>query len=269
MHNTGAGALVCSENQFKIMSAQNWDTDAAGRLLQEQGMEPLYDAILAEMPLNANILDVGSGAGGFCGHAQAAGYAALGVDYAQSIIDLATKRFADIPFRQGDFNQLPLRNHQFDVVVGINSFQYAQDLGRALREARRVTSPVGRLIIGAWGPMADCDARCYFEAYAALQGQALNPAVVPFNFAEPSTAVQLLVAGGWQVTKHTAVHCTRRYPDMSQALRGILSTGPGQQALAANPATTETIRQVLKPYVQSDGRVALRNVYWVYVAEQV
>ena len=49
-----------------------------------------------------------------------------------------------------DIEALPFADNGFDVVTGFNSFQYAGDFEKALREARRVLKKNGRLVIGIW-----------------------------------------------------------------------------------------------------------------------
>jgi SAM-dependent methyltransferase len=45
------------------------------------------------------------------------------------------------------FEAIPLRDASFDVVVFNASLHYAEDLARALREARRVVRPRGRIVV--------------------------------------------------------------------------------------------------------------------------
>jgi ubiquinone/menaquinone biosynthesis C-methylase UbiE len=46
---------------------------------------------------------------------------------------------------------LPLADKTFDLVTGFNSFQYAGNPVVALKEARRVSKPEGRIAIVTWG----------------------------------------------------------------------------------------------------------------------
>jgi ubiquinone/menaquinone biosynthesis C-methylase UbiE len=70
----------------------------------------------------------------------------LGVDLAPGMIELA--RSMNIPaasFEVMDMEQLALADQSFDAAVCGHGLQFAPDLPRALREARRVLRPGGRL----------------------------------------------------------------------------------------------------------------------------
>jgi len=70
----------------------------------------------------------------------------IGVDLAPGMIELAqAMRLPLTRFELMDIEQLAFDGGAFDAVICGHGFQYASDLPRALREARRVLRPAGRL----------------------------------------------------------------------------------------------------------------------------
>lgn len=70
----------------------------------------------------------------------------LGVDLAPGMIELArSANIANARFEVMDIEQLALANDSFDAAICGHGFQFVPDLGQALREARRVLRPSGRL----------------------------------------------------------------------------------------------------------------------------
>ena len=73
-----------------------------------------------------------------------------GIDFSASMIALAQRRCADIPwaqFRAGDVGQLPYADGAFDVAVCTQVYEYVADIEGALRELRRVLGPGGRAVV--------------------------------------------------------------------------------------------------------------------------
>jgi SAM-dependent methyltransferase len=70
----------------------------------------------------------------------------VGVDLAPGMIDLArSANIANSRFEVMDIEQLEFADGSFDAAICGHGFQFAPDLPRALREARRVLRPHGRL----------------------------------------------------------------------------------------------------------------------------
>jgi SAM-dependent methyltransferase len=95
------------------------------------------------------VLDLGAGNGWLAHRATLAGAEALALDVRDDCVDGlgAAPRESSIARVVASFEAIPLRDASFDVVVFNASLHYAEDLARALREARRVVRPAGRVVV--------------------------------------------------------------------------------------------------------------------------
>jgi SAM-dependent methyltransferase len=142
------------------------------------------------------VLDVGCGTGGFCELAAARGAAVHGVDARADRIAVARRRMPSGDFRVAFIEQLPWADESFDVVAGFNAFQYALDVELALREARRVARPGGRLAVCKYGRPADNE---FFAFLAALDPSPLRIDRLPAGDAVERSIDRLglgVIAGG-------------------------------------------------------------------------
>ncbi len=76
----------------------------------------------------------------------------VGVDPSESMLAIARRRelapgSAPVEFAQGGALELPFADASFDVAVSTQVLEYVEDVPGALREARRVLRPGGRLLI--------------------------------------------------------------------------------------------------------------------------
>jgi ubiquinone/menaquinone biosynthesis C-methylase UbiE len=120
--------------------ARDWAT------LQELFVRPAYEVVFDQAGVGSGtkLLDVGCGAGLAARLAAERGARVTGIDAAATLIEIARQRVPEGDFRVGEIEELPYPNDAFDVLTSFNSFQYAGNLGTALREARRVVKAEGR-----------------------------------------------------------------------------------------------------------------------------
>jgi len=202
----------------------------------QQGMaRPLFAAVLEETAVNekTEMLDIGCGAGMLGAMAAERGACISGIDAAAPLIEIAAERTPCADFRVGEMETLPFPNDSFDVVTGINSFQFAADPVRALREARRVVRCGGQVVVATWGKAEECEAVAFL---AALRPEGAPPSTAQttgtFNLSEEA-ALAMIGQAGLQAVAQEDVAVPFDYPDLATALRGLLSTGPGQAAIAS------------------------------------
>jgi ubiquinone/menaquinone biosynthesis C-methylase UbiE len=72
----------------------------------------------------------------FCQLAARLGAQVSGLDAAEPLLAITRERVPRGDFRTGEMERLPYSNQTFDVVAGINAFQFAASPVTALQEAR-------------------------------------------------------------------------------------------------------------------------------------
>jgi len=75
----------------------------------------------------------------------------IGLDFAPGMIEVARLKRHDIEWILADNHQMPFADDHFDLVISNLAYQWAGDLGQALREARRVLMPDGVLACTLFG----------------------------------------------------------------------------------------------------------------------
>jgi ubiquinone/menaquinone biosynthesis C-methylase UbiE len=102
------------------------------------------------------VLDVACGTGNVSLPAARAGAAVTGVDIAPNLLEQARKRAAaenlNIKFDEGDAEDLPYRDSEFDTVVTMFGAMFAPRPEKAAAELIRVCRPGGSIAMGNWTP---------------------------------------------------------------------------------------------------------------------
>lgn len=239
--------------------------------IQEPAQDGLYRDVLDRLDLmrSADVLDVGCGAGVFAAEAVSRGLAVTGLDATPELIELARRRVPAARFDVGDLEALPYADGAFDLVTGFNSFQYAANPTRALREARRVARVAGRVVAVVWGDPAHCESVGYVRALGALLPPPPPGTPGPFALSEDGALAGLLADAGLQPVAEGDVDTVWGYTDLETALRACLSAGPATRAIsvAGEDLVREAVAAELEPFRASDGRVRVEN-RWRYVVAQ-
>lgn len=161
-----------------------------------------------------------------------------GIDFSTSMIPLAQRRCADLPWvrlRSGDVGQLPYADGAFDAAVCTQVYEYVADLEGALRELRRVLRPGGRALVMdtdwescVWNSSDDARMRRVIETWNT---HCPHPHL-------PRRLGRLLAAAGLEVTRTEVIPLlnTRYDPDTYSA--GVLEVIKGytRKRVAADEA---------------------------------
>lgn len=233
---------------------------------------PLYEAVFqaAEVGAGTRLLDVGCGPGLAAHLAAQRGATVAGLDAAEASLEIARERTPAGEFRLGEMEDLPWPDNTFDVVTGFNAFQYAANVTNALREARRVARPGGRVVMAVWGRPEDSD----MGALIAALGQFLPPpppgAPGPFALSVPGRVEGLLQQAGLTPESSGEVDCPFEFPDLGTAVRGHLSAGPAAAAVrqAGVEAVRQAIAEALAPF-RMNGRGYRQRTRFRYVVASV
>ena len=240
--------------------------------LQEPAWRPVYDHLIerAGVRPGTRLLDVGCGAGGALTAAREHGAEVAGLDASAALVAVARERLPGAAIEVGDMEALPFLDRAFDVVTSFNAFQFAADVGRALREARRVCRPGGRVAMLVWGPKDRCDLSRevlppVFRLMPAPPSAPDAPPPPP-PLAQPGVIESRFEAASLRPTDAGEMECDFLYPDVTTASRAIESAG-GLVRVVREAGEVEVRRLLgdsLSRFVRPDGTVVLHNVFrWV------
>jgi ubiquinone/menaquinone biosynthesis C-methylase UbiE len=117
---------------------------------------PIHDRIVARLASGpgTRLLDVACGTGGVALRAARTGADVVGVDISADQLEKARSAAAEarlaIRFDEGDAQELPYADAEFDAVASAFGIVFAPDHGRAANELARVCRPAGRLALTTW-----------------------------------------------------------------------------------------------------------------------
>lgn len=110
----------------------------------------------AEVHAGENVLDVACGQGNVALSAARRFATATGVDYAANLLaqgrERAKAEHLQVTFIEGDAEDLPNADHEFDASLSTVGVMFAPDQFRAASELVRVTRPNGRIALASWTP---------------------------------------------------------------------------------------------------------------------
>jgi SAM-dependent methyltransferase len=246
---------------------RRWSAGAAVRAEHFAGMSrPAWEAVLTAAGVDAGtaLLDVACGSGELAALARARGAAVHGIDAAEAMIELAAAAVPGADLRVGTLEQLPWADAAFDVVTGFNAFQFAPDIGAALREAGRVTRPGGRVAVCNWGGDGPQDV---IAVTHALQALGPDTTLVPRRpIGDPGVLEQMLTDAGLAPCAAGDVAVPYNPPDRRTLERGLLSAGnlrPLVERLG-EAAVTAALVEAAAPFRRADGSYAFRSTFrWV------
>ena len=213
-------------------------------------------------------LDAGCGEGKEHELALQLGADVSGFDASAALLDIARNRLPEGSFAEGDLEELPFEDASFDVVTGFNAFQYAADPVAALREARRVCKPGGRVFVMTWGEPAGMEAAALVAALKPLLPPPPPGSGGPFALSEPGKLEELAASAGLTPLEVFDVEAPWHYPDLDTAQRGLGSSGvaakaaetSGQDVLDAAHAAA------LAPFRQTNGSYRIVATFRVLMA---
>jgi SAM-dependent methyltransferase len=230
----------------------------------------LHEAVIDDLDIapGTRLLDVGCGAGLFMQLAAKRGATVTGIDAAAPFIEISRERVPGAELAVGEMEELPYADDSFDVITGLNAFQFAADPANALREAARVGRPGAPIVIATWGRPDQCESAAYVSGVASLLPPPPPGAPGPFALSEPGALESFAARGGLTTGERREVPCVWSYPDEATLLRAFKSTGFAVKAInvAGEPAVDAAILAAVEPYRTSDGGCRIENVFTYVIA---
>lgn len=238
--------------------------------IQEPTLAPAYRAVFDLLTLAPplRMLDVGCGAGLSTRMAAERGASVTGLDASEGLIAVARRLAPEIEYTVGEMEALPFEDQSFDIVTSFNAFQYAENIGNTLREARRVLRPGARVAMLVWGRPEECQ---HAETLKAA-GSCLPPpppgAPGPFALSGEGIMESLMRDANFTMHSAGAVDCPFVYRDADVAWRGLSSAGPFIRAIAhaGEERVREAAARSLDPYQLPDGSFRQENKFRYVIA---
>ncbi|HLJ62096.1 MAG TPA: class I SAM-dependent methyltransferase [bacterium] len=238
--------------------------------VQERFSRPLHEAVFAKTRVGVGtaVLDIGCGAGLFCAMASERGARVCGLDASDALVAIARRRVPLAAFQVGEMETLPHADRTFDVVTGLNAFQFGVRPVAALAEARRVARPHARVVVATWGKPERVEAAQYLAAVCSLLPPAPPRAPGPFALSADGALEAFAKDAGLTPRSVDEVECPFEYPDLDTALRGLLSEGPAIRAMqeSGEDRVRRAVEPALAPYRLMSGGYRLENSVLVMVA---
>jgi SAM-dependent methyltransferase len=246
---------------------RRWSARAAARAEHFAGMSrPAWETVLAvaEVGVGTALLDVGCGSGELAALAQARGATVHGIDAAEAMIELAATALPDADLRVGTLEVLPWPDAVFDVVTGINAFQFAADMVAAFGEAARVTRPGGRVAVCNWGGDGPQE---LLDVIHTVQALGPDATLVPRRpIGDRGVLEQMVAEAGLRPRAAGDVAVPYAPPDRGTLERGLLSAGNLRPVVdhAGEAAVVAALAEVAAPFRRTDGSYAFRSTFrWV------
>ena len=237
---------------------------------QEPLFAPMYRAVLdrAAVGAGARVLDVGCGSGLFCSFAAQRGAAVAGIDAAEGLLAIARKRTPGGDFRRGDMEELPFADASFDLVSGFNSFQFAADPVSALKQAKRVAKPSGKVTMAVWGAAKNCEAAAVVKAMGGTLPPPPPGTPGPFALSEPGAMEAMLSKAGLTPDKAEDVDTPFDFANEDAAYRAFAASGPGIRAIrhAGEDKLRAALSSAFAPFKTKSGSFHLDNKFRFVVA---
>ncbi|HEY7491175.1 MAG TPA: class I SAM-dependent methyltransferase [Candidatus Tectomicrobia bacterium] len=174
-------------------------------------------------------LDIACGSGLAGRLAGERGAQVTGLDASPRLAAIARARSPEADIRVGDMFHLPFDDHSFDVASSFRGI-WGNCL-EALREARRVVRPGGKVGLSFWGHQRRMQAYPLFAVLGqTAQGERDNTGSM-VRIGLPGMAEQLMADAGLAPGTRTSLRLHWEFPDIDSTARALASTGPGYLAV--------------------------------------
>jgi malonyl-CoA O-methyltransferase len=231
--------------------------DQIAGLQQEIGLQLISQIKPSRQPMK--ILDIGMGTGflarELCRHNHK--LKVFGCDIAHGMNLYASRQSGQAPPLiyplTADAEYLCYKEQQIDLIISNLSYQWLNDIGQGLSEARRVLKPGGRLLLTTFGEKTLQELRdCFFRAYREKRGQI---PVYTHQFIKKTELLQLMHEAGFGEVRVESRFYYRYYDGLHELLWTLKQLGATNASLNRPPglASKTIIRRTRQLYEQKYG----------------
>jgi ubiquinone/menaquinone biosynthesis C-methylase UbiE len=143
-------------NEAKQQARKMWASGEYAEIVEKIADAGRTTVAAAEIGGEDKVLDVGCGTGNATIPAAQTGADVTGLDLTPRLLEegraAAAEAGVEIDWIEGDAEQLPFEDGEFDAVVSVFGCMFAPDHRAAATELARVVKPGGRLAVAAWTP---------------------------------------------------------------------------------------------------------------------
>jgi len=202
--------------------------------LLEPYARPANELLLDRLKVGdgTRLLDIACGSGFAARLASGRGAIVAGLDAASPLVTIARARTPAGDFRVGDMFALPFADASFDVATSFNGIWKGCE--GALREARRVLVPRGRLGLTFWGRYERLGLMPYFLKVIELSPASHRGASMDQgDTGRPGVVEDMLAMTGFDGVQRGTVEVINEWPDVATAVRALAAAGPSVPAITA------------------------------------
>lgn len=174
-------------------------------------------------------LDIACGGGLAVRLAWERGAVVTGLDASKRLAAVAAARTPEADIRIGDMFKLPFDDNCFDVATSCRGI-WGNGVD-ALREARRVVRPGGKVGLSFWGHQKQMQAYPLFAALGQTTQEERQNTGAIVRIGLPGVAEQLMVEAGLAPGTRTSLRLHWEFPDVELAARTLASIGPAYLAI--------------------------------------
>ncbi len=255
--------------------------------IQERMLVPLYEAVYDRLEVGpeTRLLGLGCGSGLALLMAAARGAAVTGVDLDEQRLALARERLLPEAHPGAAAHRPPEERPEllhggpeqaaaghtgppFTLITAFEPAIPAAELAPALRKAARLAERGAPVVLAGWGPPERCATARVLRMAERLGAPGRGPNAEPARVSGRDDLEELALSAGLKLDGSGRVACPFAYSDMDSAVRGLLSTGLFDAAVAATDATqvNKELAEALHPYRRPDGTVRMDNVFRYLIA---
>ncbi len=175
------------------------------------------------------LLDVACGSGLAIELAAIRGAICAGIDASPRLIAVAKDRNPESDIQVGDMEALPWDDETFDVVTSFRGIWGTTP--NAVKEARRVLVPGGRLAITVWGNVGRSPGAWMMSPFRWATDEKVQHQADMVSLGRPGVGEAFLAGCGFDVAERFEVPFVFEFADPETFARGLASTGPAYEAI--------------------------------------